>query len=85
MNEELRFIEALESGIDDLRREAGLAVVAGPGRGAPLSLSRGERGLLRRAAKALGHESAENLIRSAVLAEVRAALETASRNTGEDE
>jgi hypothetical protein len=78
---ELKFVEALESSIDDLRREAGLAVVQGPGRGAPLSLSRGERSLLRRTAKALGYPTAESLVRSAVLAEARRVLQTELRDT----
>jgi len=75
MSDELRFVEELEREIGQLRKRAARSALT-PAKDAPIVFSRRETKLLGRAAVALGHVSAEELVRSAVLSEVGRKLES---------
>jgi len=72
VDDELRFVEALEGEIERLRRRAARSVLE-PSKGDPIVFSAKESNLFRRAAKVLGHDSAEEFIWEIILSEAKRA------------
>ena len=84
MDDELRFVEALEREIGRLRKRAAKSALAPVGKDAPIVLSRRECKWLRRAAAVLDLSGPEALIRASVLAEAKRAIASCNA-TEEDE